>query len=176
MMKIITPRLLIREVTEDDDKHILKAAECPEINGMHSNEFTELTNVQRYIRVLLNEYKAGNFRTSCIANKNTDELIGMVTFDIDKVFPRAEISYWIRIENRNKGYATEAVKAMIEYGFDTLSLNRIQGMHFSNNPASGRVLEKAGMVYEGALRQYIGMNGVFYDCRMYSILRSDRIQ
>jgi ribosomal-protein-alanine N-acetyltransferase len=176
MMKIITPRLLIREVTEDDDKHILKAAECPEINGMHSNEFAKLANVQRYIKVLLNEYKAGNFRTLCIANKHTNELIGMVTLDVDKVFPRAEISYWIRIEYRNKGYATEAVKAMIEYGFDTLSLNRIQGMHFTNNPASGRVLEKAGMVYEGTLRQYIGMNGVFYDCRMYSILRSDRIQ
>ena len=46
-------------------------------------------------------------------------------------------------------------------------------MHFTDNPVSGRVLEKAGMSYEGTLRQYIGMGNVFFDCKMYAILKSD---
>jgi ribosomal-protein-alanine N-acetyltransferase len=69
---------------------------------------------------------------------------------------------------------TEAVSAIIDYGFNNLNLNRIQAMHFSGNDASGRVLIKAGMTYEGTLRQYVGTGNINYDCLMYSMLRSDR--
>ena len=79
------------------------------------------------------------------------------------------------MEHRNVGFATEAVKAMIEFGFRQLNLNRIQAMHFTNNFASGRVLEKAGMLYEGTLRQYVGMNDTFFDCKMYAIIKDDLI-
>ena len=64
---------------------------------------------------------------------------------------------------------------MIDYGFQELSINRLQAMHFTDHPASGRVLEKAGMLYEGTLRQYVGLGGTFFDCKMYAILRDDFI-
>lgn len=69
------------------------------------------------------------------------------------------------------GYATETVKAIIKYSFDDLSLNRVQAL--TSNPASERVLTKAGMVYEGTLRQYFRMGNISWDVKMYAILRED---
>ena len=71
--------------------------------------------------------------------------------------------------HRNKGYASEAVKAVIEYCFSKLDLKRVQAIHSINNPASGRVLEKAGMTYEGTLRLY---NGIHNE-KMYSAIKED---
>jgi ribosomal-protein-alanine N-acetyltransferase len=143
---------------------------------MYGNEFRNVDNVRRYIETLIKEYGEGKYRSFAIADRQTDKLIGMITLDVDKFFPRAELSYWIEKSYRNKGYATEAVNAIIEYGFLKRRLNRIQAMHFSDNPASGRVLEKSGMLFEGTLRQYVGKDDIFFDCQLYAILRSDYLQ
>ena len=82
------------------------------------------------------------------------------------------MGYWISIPYRNNGYASEAVKTVIEYGFSKLGLKRIQAVHGVNNPASGRVLEKAGMKYEGTLRLYNGVS----DEKMYSVINTDLIR
>jgi len=168
----LTERLVIREVSISDEVYIYEAASsCPKINMMHGNEFKNKESVSNYIEVLKKEYKNEKYKTLALADRCSDKFLGLITLDVDKIFPRAEISYWIDKRYRNKGYATESVKAIIKYGFSKLGLNRIQGMHFTNNPASGRVLEKAGMLYEGTLRQYVGMDDKFYDCKMYSILK-----
>lgn len=61
------------------------------------------------------------------------------------------------------------MRAVIEYGFSKLNLKRIQAVHSINNPASGHVLEKAGMTYEGTLRLYNGID----DEKMYSVIKND---
>jgi len=172
-MKIETNRLLIREVIHSDDEAIYNAAKCPQVSMMHSNEFTSLENVQKYIQLLIEEYEGKKYRTMAVAEKTSNTLIGLLTLDIDIFFPRAEVSYWIDGSHRNAGYATEAVKGILAYCFDDLSLNRIQAMHFPDNLASGRVLIKAGMQYEGTLRQYIGMGEMHLDCLMYAIVKQD---
>ena len=172
-MNIEASRVVIRKIKDTDDVAIFDAVKCPETHLMHGNQFNSIKEVQQYIQTLLREYDTNNYRTMAIADKTTDTLIGTITFAKDKIFPRAEISYWISGSHRNKGYATEAVNEMIAYGFNNMSLNRIQAMHFSGNHASGRVLEKAGMQYEGTLRQYVGMGEMHIDCLMYSILRKD---
>jgi ribosomal-protein-alanine N-acetyltransferase len=172
-MNILTERLSIREVNIGDSSSVLKAAECPQISLMHSNEFTDIDMVRKYIEVLNREYETGKYITLAVADKASDILIGLLTLDIDRVFPRAEVSYWIDMQYRNTGYATEAVGAIIDYGFTHLKLNRIQAMHFRGNDASGRVLIKAGMTYEGTLRQYVGIGSTYYDCLMYSVIKRD---
>ena len=74
---------------------------------------------------------------------------------------------------RNQGYATEAAQAVLEYGFRKLGLHRVQARHFTKNPASGRVMQKIGMTYEGTLRQSIYRFGRFEDAALYSILRHE---
>lgn len=170
-MEIKTERLIIRKLEMTDDFSVLQAMECPEVHLMYSNGFTDIEKVRSYINVILNEYTQEKYRTLAIADKATSILIGMITLDITPMFSRVEYSYWISKENRNKGYATETLKAMHEYCFDCLKLNRIQAM--TSNPVSAKVIEKSGMIYEGTLRQYYGMGGEYWDVKVYSIVRSD---
>ena len=86
---------------------------------------------------------------------------------------RAELGYWVGKPFWGQGYCTEAAQAVIAYGFQTLGLNRIQAHHFGRNPASGRVMQKLGMRYEGLERQYHKKWGQFEDGLGYAILRED---
>lgn len=166
---ITKSKIILREVKMTDDEQILSAMACPQVHGMHSDGFKDISDVRRYIPVLTQEYQNYNFRTLAIAEKISNELCGTITIDIHKYFSRAELGYWISIPYRNKGYASEAVRAVIEYGFSKLNLKRIQAVHSINNPASGRVLEKAGMTYEGTLRLYNGID----DEKMYSVIKNN---
>ena len=166
---INTNNCIIRDVRLSDDVKILGAMICPDIATMHSGGFRDIPDVRSYIDVLLSEYINGKFRTLAIAERQSDTLLGCITIDVHKYFRRAELSYWVSIPYRNKGYATEAVSAIIRYGFTDLGLVRIQAFHSVGNPASGRVLEKAGMKYEGTLRLYNGQS----DEKMYALINTD---
>ncbi len=88
-------------------------------------------------------------------------------------FQLAEMGYWIGVPFWGRGYCTEAAQRVIEYGFEDLNLNRIQGTHYTDNPASGRVMVKLGMAYEGCRRQHTRKDGAFKDINLYGLLRQD---
>ncbi|MEN6451824.1 MAG: GNAT family N-acetyltransferase [Thermoguttaceae bacterium] len=98
-------------------------------------------------------------------------LVGAIGLRINREDQRAELGYWIGRPYWGQGYCTEAVRALMDFGFRDLDLNRIEANHFSRNPASGRVMQKAGMTHEGRLRQYAKKWGLFEDVELYSILR-----
>jgi ribosomal-protein-alanine N-acetyltransferase len=101
-------------------------------------------------------------------------LIGGTGFnDVDREAGRAEIGYWIARPYWGNGYGTEAARAMVKFGFEVMNLNRIHAAHFSNNPASGRIMRKIGMKYEGCRRQHVRKWGVLLDWECYGILRSE---
>ena len=100
-------------------------------------------------------------------------LIGAIGLEINKEDHNAELGYWIGRHFWNQGYCTEATKAVIEFGFETLGLRRIASQHMARNPASGRVMEKAGMTREGLLRKHTRKWGVFEDVVVYGILSGD---
>jgi [ribosomal protein S5]-alanine N-acetyltransferase len=83
------------------------------------------------------------------------------------------IGAWVGKPNWRHGFATEAAVAVLRYGFKVLGLHRIYARHFKRNPASGRVLQKLGMTYEGCRRQHVMKWGVFEDMELYGILRTD---
>jgi ribosomal-protein-alanine N-acetyltransferase len=80
----------------------------------------------------------------------------------------AEIGYWLGEPFWGRGFATIALRAMTEYAFATFDLRRIQAMVFEWNPASSRVLEKAGYRLEARLRNYIIKDGRIGDALMYA--------
>ncbi len=86
---------------------------------------------------------------------------------------RAELGYWIGVPHWGHGYAPEAAQAVVRYGFEKCQLNRIFAGHFKHNPASGRVLSKVGMKYEGCMRQNVIKWGEFVDIEVYSILKQE---
>ena len=87
----------------------------------------------------------------------------------------AEIGYWIGVPFWNRGYASEAARQILRYGFEECNLHRIFAGCYARNPASGRVLEKIGMTFEGTLRQHIKKWGEYLDVRYYGILRDEWI-
>lgn len=90
--------------------------------------------------------------------------------DVERV--SAEIGYWLGQAHWGRGLATGAVRAVTEYAFAHFDLSRIFAVPFADNTASVRVLEKAGYVLEGQLRQSAIKHGVLRDQRLYARYRS----
>lgn len=89
---------------------------------------------------------------------------------------RSEIGYNIKLEeDKQKGYMTEAVGAIIHYGFETLLLNRIEAVTAPDNIASRKVLEKHGFKEEGLLKSHYFSNGEFSDSVIYGLLQSEHL-
>lgn len=102
-----------------------------------------------------------------------DALIGMVGLQFDLQNRSAELGYWIGVPYWNNGYGTEAARAILHYGFHNLGLNRIHARHMTNNPASGRIMQKLGMQYEGTLRHAAFRFGSFEHLALYGLLRAE---
>jgi [ribosomal protein S5]-alanine N-acetyltransferase len=112
-------------------------------------------------------------RDFAVELRETGELVGSIAINPNDEHRRAEIGYWCALAHWGRGYATEAVRAIIDYGFRTLELNRVHAECHGDNPASRRVLEKVGMTYEGSLRQHSFRLGRFADKLQFGILRSE---
>ena len=111
----------------------------------------------------------------CEAADDGDDapLVGAIGLQLVPEHAHAELGYWIAVERWNRGYATEAGHAILALAFDTLGLHRVQARHFTRNAASGRVMQKLGMRYEGMQRGALRRWGVFEDVALYAILADD---
>jgi ribosomal-protein-alanine N-acetyltransferase len=108
-----------------------------------------------------------------IVLRENSALLGGTGLLVEKEYRRAELGYWIGVPYWGKGCATEAVRAVLRYGFEGLKLNRIHAAYFSNNPASGNILRKIGMKHEGRLRQHIVKWGQYLDLELCGMLGTD---
>jgi [ribosomal protein S5]-alanine N-acetyltransferase len=109
-----------------------------------------------------------------ITLRNGGQFLGGVGLRLERWQHQAELGYWLGVPYWGKGYATESAQAVVRFGFETLKLHRIFASHFAHNPASGRILRKIGMHYEGCLRGNVFKWDKFYDSELYSILSTDR--
>ena len=76
-------------------------------------------------------------------------LVGSIALHPNARDDNGEIGYWIGRPYWGQGYATEAAREVVRYGFEELGLHRVHANHLGSNPASGKVLEKVGMTREG---------------------------
>ena len=100
-------------------------------------------------------------------------LIGAISLMAMSKGHQAELGYWIGKPYWNRGFCSEAGKELLRYGFEVLDLNRVHSCYISRNPASGRVMQKLGMSYEGTRKQHVKKWGVFEDLVLYGLLKSD---
>lgn len=101
------------------------------------------------------------------------EAMGAIGLHLEPKHERAEIGYWLGVPYWGHGYTTEAAQAVVEYAFGESRVNRVFAYHFTRNPASGRVLQKVGMKYEGTMRQHIVKWDEHIDVDYYGIIRED---
>jgi RimJ/RimL family protein N-acetyltransferase len=128
---------------------------------------------ERWIAEHGNQFEEGTGAVFAITDRESTELIGAIGLTIDSRFKKAELGYWVGAQFWNKGYATEAAARVLEFGFEELDLNRIGAGHLARNPASGRVMQKIGMLREGIIRQGTIKWDEFEDLEIYGMLRSD---
>lgn len=103
----------------------------------------------------------------------TKELVGAIGLTLNTEFNKAEFGFWIGEQYWNKGYATEALGAVLKFGFEELKLNKIFAHHLLHNEASGKVMLKHGMKLEGHLREDVVKDGKYIDVKFYSILQRE---
>lgn len=108
-----------------------------------------------------------------IALKGNPHIIGTIGFNNYTKHHRANVGYDLQTAYWNNGYVTEALQAVIAYGFNVLEVNRIEAEVMQGNIASEKVLEKLGFQHEGILREWMLWNGRYYDMTMLSLLGRD---
>jgi ribosomal-protein-alanine N-acetyltransferase len=99
--------------------------------------------------------------------------IGGIGLRTDNQHQHAELGYWLGVPFWGQGFATEAAREILRYGFKTLGLHRIFASHFKHNSASGHILKKIGMKYEGCQREHLRKWDQFVDSELYGILRRE---
>jgi RimJ/RimL family protein N-acetyltransferase len=130
---------------------------------------------QKWILTHRDDFEKDKAAIFAVTLKPDGTFIGAVGLSLESEHSRAELGYWIGKPFWDLGYATEAARAVISYGFRQLGLNRIHARCFSFNKASAHVLEKLGMTHEGHLRKHILQWGEFEDIEVFGILKSEFI-
>ena len=117
--------------------------------------------------------KNGSILRWSIVHKESHAILGSAKLSLNLRFNSAEIGYWIGKKYWNNGYAGEAARKILNYGFQELKLNRIEAYAMVENKASSKILLRLGMRKEGLHRQLIKRWGSYVDVESFSILLSD---
>jgi RimJ/RimL family protein N-acetyltransferase len=169
-----TPRLILRPFHLSDADAVQRLAGVAAVSDPTMNIPHPYPDglAESWITIQGPAWDAGTDVTFAVVAKD-DELRGAVHLRLTPNHRRGELGYWIGQPYWGQGFATEAASAVLGFGFDRLQLNRIEAHHLLRNPASGRVMEKAGMSREGIQRERFLKNGQFEDVVGYAILRRD---
>jgi ribosomal-protein-alanine N-acetyltransferase len=172
---LTTERLTLRPFIADD------AFDVERLAGMHEIADTTLNiphpyphgGAAEWILTHGPAWNEGSNATFAIVDNTTGRLVGAISLMIKPEHRRAELGYWIALKCWNRGYATEASRRLIDFGFEVLDLHRIEARHFLRNPASGRVMKKLGMQPEGVERDWAIKWDRFETLAVYSILEPE---
>jgi ribosomal-protein-alanine N-acetyltransferase len=170
-----TERLLLRKITQADEADVFDCASEPEVSKYMSWEpHQSLEDTRAYLETVFERYRQHMPGPWGIVHKGDAKLIGTCGYyDWHRDHNRAEIGYVLSRSYWGQGYMAEAVRELIAFGFREIGLNRIQAMCNVPNIGSARVMEKAGMLFEGVLRQSFLEKGTYVDVKIYSILSSE---
>ena len=171
-----TDRLILRPLNSADapsiqEKVSVRAIADTTISIPHPYPNGE---AERYITRQLDASEAGYAITFGLERKSHSGICGILEVrEIEQEHAQAELSFWVAADLWGQGYMSEALKPVIAFGFNHLSLNRLYAYHMLRNPGSGKVLQKNGFVQEGVLRQRVRKWGVFEDVALWAMLRKD---
>jgi ribosomal-protein-alanine N-acetyltransferase len=171
-----TERLLLRKMRLDDAEAMFAYASDPEVTRyVLWDTHRSIEDSEDFLRLATEGYERGDFGGWGVVLKDSGAFIGTCGMDAGYApeHARAELGYVLSREYWGRGLMSEAVRAVIRFGFERLELNRLEARCIAENVASARVMEKAGMSYEGTLREREFIKGAYRDMKLYSILRRE---
>ena len=172
MPELQTERLILRRIRVSDAEDMYHYARRPEVTRyLLWSPHPDIYHTQDYLRYLATRYAAGTFYDWGVILKQNGRMIGTCGFTtIDCAHDAAEIGYVLNPDYHGMGIATEAVEAVLAFGFDKLLLHRIEARFMEGNDASLRVMEKVGMRFEGWRRESMLVKGSYRTIGYSSIL------
>ncbi|HEX9494386.1 MAG TPA: GNAT family protein [Candidatus Limnocylindria bacterium] len=173
--QVTTDRLALRRVRQSDLDDIYAYASDPDVSRYTSwAPHTSPDETRQFVRRVLDAYLEKRVANWGIELKAERKLIGMGGYVWwDPLQSAAELGYVIGKPYWGQGLMTEAVKAMIDFGFQRMALNRVVIRMDPRNIGSWRVAEKSGCRFEGIARQAIYAKGKFDDLMVWAILREE---
>lgn len=172
---IQSQRLILRPLTLSDDEAIFRYGSDPEVTKYVLFEtHTSIEDARIFLRLTLEQYANLEPAALAIEDKENKKLIGTIGYlNWNAAHKRIEIGYALSRDFWNRGYASEATNVLIDYLFEHSDTIRIEARCRPENIGSSRVMEKAGMKFEGILRKQIFVKGEHQDMKIYSIIRDD---
>ena len=170
-----TPRLRLRHPHPTDLERVFAVFSDPEAMRYWSSEpFADLAAARAYLASIDEGFESPSLFQWAITLPGDDRLIGTVTLaGWDRPNRRAELGYMLAREHWGKGLASEAVRAVLGFGFAEMDLHRVEAELDPRNEPSVRLLRRFGFRYEGLLRQRWYLYDEWSDSALYGLLRTD---
>lgn len=173
-----TDRLILRRYVNEDVAAMYKnwASDSEVTKYLMWQTHTDDTVSQSIINEWLKEYSNDKYyHWAIVLKENGDDPIGdIAVVHMDEAVSMMHIGYCIGRAWWNRGITSEALKAVMDFLFDTVGVNRIESRHDPRNPNSGKVMQKCGMKYEGTLRSSDWNNQGICDACYYALLKNER--
>ena len=172
---LTTERLTLRELLPSDASDVLIFRGDPEVQKYNGPVLQKVEEAQTLIEEVRAEYTAQEGLTWAVTLNHSDTVLGLFGFHHwNKYHRRAEIGYDLARAYWGQGIGSEAVRAVVRFGFDRMNLNRIYAGTIADNHESVRLLEKVGFQCEGTRRKHSWEeDGTFHDSAMYGLLRQE---
>ena len=170
-----TNRTLLRKLSLDDADDIFEYASEPEIAQYVPWEYhRSIEDTLTFLNSVIEKYRQNQNAEWGIVLKDNNKLIGSIGFHWWSIeHASAEIGYALSKQYWGHGIMSEVLHEVIRFGFSNMKLNRIEARTRVENTASQNVLKRAGMTYEGTIREQFFTKGEYRDFMMYSILRKE---
>lgn len=170
-----TDRLTLRGMRVSDAPDMYEYARRPSVTEYLTWEpHTSVEETKEYLTYVGQRYRTGDFYDWSVVDKASGRMIGTCGFtSFNCPADSAEIGYVLNPAFQGKGLATEAVRRVLRFGFEELSLHRIEAHFILGNEASHRLMERVGMTFEGYARESMKIKGRYRTIGTCAILRGE---
>lgn len=170
---LTTPRLLLRRFEDADAQPLVNLCGPREVAEMTKTipHPYSIQDAKDFLARIAGSWDRGDSIAFAVVLAQSQELVGSIGLRIDRTHRRAEVGYVILMSRWGQGIATEALRAILSLAFGELDLLRVFAHYFPENPASGRVLQKAGFRPEGLLKGHTIKWGLQRDLAVMGLIR-----
>lgn len=172
---LTTDRVLLRRVSKKDSEGIYRCFSDPETMRYMGAPLDDPHSIAGIVKEYSNGLKEGRSLIWSLEHRPSGEFLGTAGFEeFSFLDVKAEAGFTLLGSYRGKGYMTEAMSAILTFGFREVGLNRVEAMIHPENTAAVKLVETLGFLKEGRLRKSVFFNGNFHDQMVFSLLREER--
>ena len=172
---LYTPRLMLCRITEYFAADMYEYASDPDVTKYLTwSPHSSLKETERYIKILQKKYADGSFNDWGVVLKDSGKFVGTCGYtSFNYAENTAEVGYVLAKPYWGQGLMPEAVHEVMRFGFETFGLDGFTAKFMEGNDASGRVMQKCGMTFEGLYRHSMYIKGEFKNIIVYRITREE---